>query len=126
MSRVAASRAVSRATTSPFAARRAHGRREPRSPRRAVVVGARVVDDQDVVGRSRLGAQGIEATRQEPAFVVGADDRGNRQPHAVVFIIDHRIAGGVTARLAAGLRQCEVFVERPSAAVRQRCQRQCW
>ena len=49
-------------------------------------VGAGVVDDQDLVGRPRLRAQRIEATRQETAFVIRADDRGNRQRHAVVLI----------------------------------------
>ena len=42
----------------------------------ARVIGARVVDDDDFVGRPRLGQQGIETGRKESGFVVGADDRG--------------------------------------------------
>ena len=74
---------VSRATTRPL--RGSSTTRTPGIARATArrVVGAGVVDDEDFVWRSGLGEQGIEAGRQEAAFVIGADDRGDRQPHAV-------------------------------------------
>ena len=42
-------------------------------------VGAGVVDDEDFVGRSGLREQGKETGRKHRGFVIGADDRGDRQ-----------------------------------------------
>src|SRR5262249_2842949 len=70
---------------------------------RACVVGTRVVDDEDFVGRTRLRAQRVKTGGKQGRFVVRADDHGDRQtrlsPRSSISI-DDTLAGWGNALIA--------------------------